>query len=120
MAVRKPIELPPKVAHGFVRALKDYSLYPIRRDAIAARLLDALRQSKGSRERKLRLNLKMPMRNQTDDSAWRSCPSRGTPSPRSRRQWIELSALFAELLKWSHGGTSVCALHFSSLRGGPY
>lgn len=58
MIIRQPIERPPKVARGFVRALNDYFAEkdPIRRGAIAAHQLDVLRQYHGPREKQLRLN----------------------------------------------------------------
>lgn len=57
MIARKPLELPPAVAHGFVRAMNDYFVEanPIKRDAIAAHQLSVLRDYQGPREKKLRL-----------------------------------------------------------------
>jgi hypothetical protein len=53
----KPIDMPPKVARGFVRAMNDYFADedPTKRDAIAAHQLSVLGQYQGPREKKLRL-----------------------------------------------------------------
>jgi hypothetical protein len=56
--IRKPIDMPPKVARGFVRAMKDHFAEedPTKRDAIAAHQLSVLRQYQGPRDKKLRLD----------------------------------------------------------------
>ena len=55
---RKPLDLSPKVARGFVTAMHDYFAEkdPIKRDAIAAHQLDVLKQYQGQREKPLRLS----------------------------------------------------------------
>jgi len=55
---RKPIELPPEVARNFVRDMMAYFAAghdTIKKDAIAAQQLHALREYLGPRDRKLRL-----------------------------------------------------------------
>jgi hypothetical protein len=56
--VRKPIDLPPDVAHAFVDDMRAYFAEenPIKRDGIAVRQLRALREHQGPREKKLRLS----------------------------------------------------------------
>lgn len=56
--VRKPPELPPAVARGFLRAMNDYFAEKDRtkRDAIAAHQLDVLKGYQGTREKPLRLS----------------------------------------------------------------
>lgn len=55
---RKPLDLPPQVARGFVNAMKDYFAEedPTKRDAIAAHQLKFLQQFQNPREGKLRLS----------------------------------------------------------------
>lgn len=55
MVVRKPLELLPEIARGFVRAMKDYFAEgnPTKRDAIAAHQISVLHDY--LREKKLRL-----------------------------------------------------------------
>lgn len=55
---RKPLELPPAVARGFVSAMNDYFAEkdPTKRDAIAAHQLGVLKDYQGPREKKLRLD----------------------------------------------------------------
>jgi hypothetical protein len=57
MITRKPLDLPPGVARGFVRAMNDYFAEAnlTKRDAIAAHQLKVLRQYQGPREKPLRL-----------------------------------------------------------------
>lgn len=55
--MKKPLDLPPEVARGFIAAMSDYFTEedPHKRDAIAHQL-DVLRQYQGTREKKLRLS----------------------------------------------------------------
>lgn len=54
----KPLELPPAVAHGFVKAMNDYFAEEDmhKRDAIAAHQLSVLGQYQNPRDGKLRLD----------------------------------------------------------------
>jgi hypothetical protein len=58
MVIRKPLELPPDVAHAFVEDMRAYFAEdnPIARDGIAVRQLRALREHQGPRDKKLRLS----------------------------------------------------------------
>jgi hypothetical protein len=55
--VGKPLDIPPEVAQGFVRAMRDFFAEPdpVKRDAIAAHQLKLLRDRQGPRDKKLRL-----------------------------------------------------------------
>jgi hypothetical protein len=55
---RKPLDLPMNVAKAFANDVRAYHAEPnaIRRDEIAARQLDALRQFQAPRDEKLRLH----------------------------------------------------------------
>ena len=57
MSKAMPVDLPPDVALGFVRAMNDFfaETDPHKRDAIAAHQLSILRDYQGPREKKLRL-----------------------------------------------------------------
>jgi hypothetical protein len=52
-----PLELPPAVARGFVKAMNDYFVEanPVKRDAIAAHQLSVLRTYQRPRDKPLRL-----------------------------------------------------------------
>jgi hypothetical protein len=56
--VKKPLNLPPSVARAFGRDMKAYFAEgsAIKRDAIAARQLHALKEHEGPREKALRLS----------------------------------------------------------------
>jgi hypothetical protein len=56
--IRKPLELPPAVARGFVSAMNDYFAESdnTKRDAITAHQLSVLNQSRGQREKPLQAN----------------------------------------------------------------
>ena len=58
MVIRKPLDLPPAVARGFVSAMKDYFAEEDKhkQDAIAAHQLSVLNQYRGQREKPLRLS----------------------------------------------------------------
>jgi hypothetical protein len=58
MMASKPLDLPPTVARAFVKDMRAYSKEedPIKRDAIAARQLHALKEHQGPREKALRLS----------------------------------------------------------------
>lgn len=58
MVIRKPLDLPPDVARGFVNAMRDYfnEEDPHKRDAIAAHQLSILSEFQAPRERPLRLS----------------------------------------------------------------
>jgi hypothetical protein len=58
MVIRKPPEVPPAVARGFVRAMRDYFTEEDKhkQDAIAAHQLSVLQQYQNPREKKLRLD----------------------------------------------------------------
>jgi hypothetical protein len=55
---RKPLDLPPAVARGFVEAMNDYFAESdkTKRDAIAAHQLSVLSKYQGPREKALRLS----------------------------------------------------------------
>jgi hypothetical protein len=58
LITRKPLDLPPAVAHALVEDMRAYFAEenPIKRDGIAVRQLRALREHQGPREKKLRLS----------------------------------------------------------------
>jgi hypothetical protein len=58
MVVRKPLELPPNVARGFMDDMWAYFAEedPNKRDVIAVRQLHALKEHQGPREKPLRLS----------------------------------------------------------------
>ena len=58
MIVRKPLDLAPEVARGFVKAMNDYfaEVNSTKRDAIAAHRLSVLGRYQTPREGKLRLS----------------------------------------------------------------
>jgi hypothetical protein len=56
--VKAPLTLPPDVAKGFVKAMRDFFAeeHATKRDAIAAHQLSVLRDFQGPREKPLRLS----------------------------------------------------------------
>jgi hypothetical protein len=58
MVIRKPLDLPPAVAHAFIKDMKAYFAEEDRhkRDEIALRQLHALREHQGPREQALGLS----------------------------------------------------------------
>ena len=58
MIVRKPLDLPPEVARGFVKDMEAYFAEEdrLKRDEIALRQLHVLRERQGPREEALRLS----------------------------------------------------------------
>jgi hypothetical protein len=58
MTVRKPLELPPEVARRFVEDMRAYFAEEpgTKRDLIAVRQLQALREQQGPQEKPLRLD----------------------------------------------------------------
>ena len=54
----KPIDMPPEVARGFVRAMNDHFVEanPTKRDAIAAHQLKVLQEYQSQRDGRLRLD----------------------------------------------------------------
>jgi hypothetical protein len=71
MVIRKPIDMPPKVARGLVNAMNDYfaEANPTKRDAIASPQLSVLGQHQGPREKRLRLDDAKEMFEQMKDQA---------------------------------------------------
>lgn len=57
MISRKPLDLPPAVAHAFVEDMRAFFAEenPVKRDAIALRQLMLLKEHQGPRDRQLRL-----------------------------------------------------------------
>ena len=76
MMIRKPLDLPPEVARGFVDAMNYFAgENPTRRDAIAAHQLSVLSQYRGRRDDPLRLSdIKAMFRE-----------LRGSPAPQRKR-----------------------------------
>jgi hypothetical protein len=72
MVIRKPLDLPPAVAHAFIKDIKAYFAEEDRhkRDEIALRQLHALREHQGPREQALGLSdvkaMFLHMRNHTN------------------------------------------------------
>ena len=79
MIARKPLDLPPAVAHAFVDDMRAYFAEenPIKRDGIALRQLRALREHQGPREKKLRLSDVKELFAQMKDHATFACSRRG-------------------------------------------